>query len=141
MARTDFYILKGNMPAARFSCSIAGKALAGGHTVYLLAADEAEARRLDDLLWTYQDTSFLPHALAGGDGVDAPIQIGMPGADHPGADVLINLTDSVPDCAGDFSRIVEIIDADPARRDAGRERYRVYRERGYELHKHDIDGA
>lgn len=141
MPRTDFYILKGNTPAARISCSIAAKALAGGHTVYLLAADEAEVQRLDELLWTYQDTSFLPHALAGGDGADAPIQIGMPGMAHPGADVLINLTGSVPDCAGDFSRVVEIIDGNPARRDAGRERYRIYRERGYELHNHEIDGA
>jgi DNA polymerase-3 subunit chi len=139
MARTDFYILAGNTTPARFSCSAAGKAYAQGNKVYIMAPDQAEAMNLDDLLWTYHDISFLPHARVGDAAAsDAPIAIGWPGAAVPDADVLINLTGSVPDCVASFARIVEIVADEPLQKQLGRERYRQYRERGFELHTHDI---
>jgi DNA polymerase-3 subunit chi len=52
--------------------------------------------------------------------------------------VLINLTAQLPTRPELALRIIEIIDADPARRAAGRERFRAYRERGFPLQKHDL---
>ncbi len=37
-----------------------------------------------------------------------------------------------------FERIAEVIDADEARRQRGRERFRLYRERGIEPATHDM---
>jgi DNA polymerase III subunit chi len=37
-----------------------------GRRVLILASDERQARELDQLLWTHDQASFLPHALAGG---------------------------------------------------------------------------
>jgi DNA polymerase-3 subunit chi len=37
-----------------------------GHRVLVLAGDDVQAQELDELLWTYDPASFLPHALAGG---------------------------------------------------------------------------
>ncbi|MGH8401180.1 MAG: DNA polymerase III subunit chi, partial [Gammaproteobacteria bacterium] len=36
------------------------------------------------------------------------------------------------------ARIIEIIDADPGRRAAGRERFKAYRDRGFAMEKHDL---
>jgi DNA polymerase-3 subunit chi len=136
MARADFYILNGGTNAERFSCTIAGKAFSQGNSVYIMAADKYEAERLDDLLWTFNDISFLPHACVDVATERTPIVIGWPGASLTQADVMINLTMTVPEAADQFKRVVEIVSEDAAPQ--GRERYKVYRGRGYEMFNHMI---
>src|SRR5690554_6973133 len=65
MTRIDFYILNSPSPDARlqYACRLAHKAWQQSRHVYLHCADEAEASRLDDLLWSFRADSFLPHAL------------------------------------------------------------------------------
>ena len=53
-------------------------------------------------------------------------------------DVMINLAPDVPGFFSRYARVAEVIDSDPARREAGRERFRFYRDRGYELKTHNI---
>jgi len=47
----------------------------------------------------------------------------------------------VPPAAQAATRVIEIIDADPARRQAGRERFKQYRALGIEPATHNIGGA
>ena len=70
---------------------------------------------IDNLLWSFREDSFLPHAQTGRDGqastqLDVPVTIGygknLP-QDHDG--LLINLSDNFPDETGRFSRIAEIV--------------------------------
>ena len=49
-----------------------------------------------------------------------------------------NLRDAPPPFFSRFARLAEIVPADAAA--AGRERYRFYRERGYELRAHNLAG-
>ena len=60
--RVDFYVLSEDAPDARlrWACRLAEQAAEQGSRVYLQTADNADARRLDELLWTYNDRSFLP---------------------------------------------------------------------------------
>ena len=138
MARVDFYILNGNTPSARFSCKLASKAHHQGNTVYILAADRAEAAQLDDLLWTFQDTSFVPHACVDVAAPGTPVVIGWPEAQAPQTDVFINLTDTIPASSQGFNRLVEIIADEATQRERGRARYKTYREQGYEMNNHTI---
>ena len=63
------------------------------------------------------------------------------GAPPPeGVDVLINLATQVPPVAGKATRVIEIIDGEPARRAAGRARFKKYRELGIEPTTHNIGG-
>ena len=139
MSRADFYIINGKTSAPRFSCSIASKAWASGNSVFIITRNEDEAGEIDDLLWTYHDISFVPHARINNSSSDVPVLIGWNGGDTPEADVIINLTDSIPDCVSSFERIIEIIPEDPALKTRGRERYRRYRELGFELFDHTIN--
>lgn len=61
-----------------------------GRRVLILAQDQGQAVELDQALWTYEQNSFLPHAVAGGpDQADEPILI-TTGRDNPNqATVLI----------------------------------------------------
>ncbi len=141
--RVDFYILPGDAPAARdlLCCRLAEKACKMGHKVYLHADSEAHARRLDELLWTFRSGSFLPHALLGDDPQPPPqILIGHAGgAAPPARDVLINLAAEIPPFFDRFERVAEIVDQSAAVKQAGRERFRRYREHGCQPETHNLD--
>ena len=137
-----FYVLASDSREARlrFACRITDKAWKAGNSVLILNQDEAELRQLDELLWTEGgDLSFLPHEIE----TDAPLT-GVPvvlrtaaAASQP-VDVIINLREGIPGELPLASRVVEIIDADPARRDAGRARFKAYRELGITPDTHNI---
>jgi len=139
MTRIDFYILQDvNLGAAhRFACRLAAQALGSGQPVVLQTADEATAREVDELLWHYPDRRFVPHAIAGEPTApDAPVLISW--QEPPAFDgVLFNLTPEVPHFFNRFHRVVEVVVQDQL--DAGRERYRFYRHRGYPLYDHKMD--
>ncbi|MCC7258879.1 MAG: DNA polymerase III subunit chi [Gammaproteobacteria bacterium] len=141
--RVDFYIVTAADDAARlrFACRLAEKAYHLGHRVHLQAASPAEAGRLDELLWTFRQGSFVPHEIATGAAVtESPVTIGHGEGTCSGVDLLINLVDGPP--ASDCTRLAEVIAADdmPAR-EHGRERYRHYRGLGCELATHEIEAA
>ena len=50
----------------RWACRLAEQAAEQGSHVYLQTAGQAEVQRLDELLWTYNDRSFLPHEIFSG---------------------------------------------------------------------------
>lgn len=139
MSRVDFYILPESDPdRQKFACALVQKAWKAGNRVCLLADDRDQAGRLDDLLWTFRDISFVPHALA--DSADAegvPILISWDTS--PTADVLVNIGDRLPSTTDKFDRIAEIVGGDEGQRQAARKRYREYRQQGHELHNHTIE--
>lgn len=145
MSRVDFYILpeSGRQPRPQFACALTAKAWKAGNRVGLLVADRDRAGDLDDLLWTFRDISFVPHALTdSSEAADVPVLIGWtdPAAlTEAGVNVLINLADNMPSAAGKFDRIVEIVGGNDAERSTARQRYREYRDLGHELHSHSID--
>lgn len=71
--QVDFYHL-GAAPLEQVIAGLAGKLLAQGSRLLVVADDEALLARLDRLLWDQGPASFLPHGLAGGaDDVRQPI--------------------------------------------------------------------
>lgn len=148
MTRVDFYVLKTGSERQRsvFACRLAEKAFGLGHKIYLHTASTSDTNRLNDLLWTFRDGSFVPHLPldhssgdqpSGQDSDDGtPIHIGHgtePG-DH--SDLLINMADEVPLFFSRFERVAEIVAADT--RDIARDRFRFYRDRGYALETHTL---
>jgi DNA polymerase-3 subunit chi len=109
----------------------------------MLAADGEEARQLDDLLWTFRDRSFVPHEIvAPGKTSTVRVLICTPdSAAGASADILINVSDRMPADPERFARIVEAVDGEQARRQAGRERYRAYRDRGLSLESHNVSAS
>ena len=139
MARVDFYILQDQNPPERFACAISGKIFRQGRKIHIHTDSRESAVALDDLLWTYRDISFVPHQLSDGGEGDTPITIGWTAAAARRDGVLINLSEKIPEFAGDFARIIEIAAANDPLRSQARERYRQYRDLGYEMHNHEID--
>jgi DNA polymerase-3 subunit chi len=142
MTRIDFYALEPGSRGDRFllTCRLVERIRADGdRRIYIHVPERPQAEHLDHLLWTYAEESFLPHGRLGR--VDhrlTPILIGEDAGPPEEDQVLINLGTQVPAFLGRFERLCEPIDHDPAVRAAGRERFRYYRDRGYELLHHPL---
>lgn len=142
MTRIDFYILSEKTRDNRYhlACRLADKAYQRGCRVFLHTSSAQEAQHLDRLLWTFREGSFVPHGLSGKtDPATTPVLIGNGEDIKEEHEVLINLHPEVPAFFSRFERLIEPIDREDAVRDAGRKRFRFYRDRGYPLESHDIE--
>ena len=140
--RVDFYLLNRHLPDGRLrvACRLAQKIYKLGHRAYILTRDDREARQLDDLLWTFDQGSFVPHHRDTPDhgGESSPIVIGHDTPGSSGGNVLISLTEDAPACFDHFERIADVVDDLDEDKAKARERFRFYRDRGYDLDTHDI---
>ena len=143
MSRVDFYVLSDESGDARlrFICRLAEKAVDQGQHVYVQTSSVADAQRLDELLWTFNDRSFLAHEIThGGAASHERVMVLLGDAEAPPThrQLLINLTERLPADLDVYDRIAEIVDVDPERKRLSRERYRQYRERGCALESHNL---
>lgn len=118
---------------------LVAKAWGQGLNVMIYAPDESVAASIDRLLWTQPALSFVPHCrdthpLAN----VTPVIIGERADALQRADVLINLGKEPPSIFSRFERLLEIVSEDEEDVLSGRQRYRYYKDRGYELVNHDL---
>lgn len=139
MTRVTFYLLAvaDERARQRFACRLARKAYGLGQRVHIHTPDAQATEEMDRLLWTFEDTAFLPHSTDLDD-PDSPITVHESASPADRCDVLINLASEVPGYFGRFERIADVVSGDEAARARGRERYRFFRERGYPLEHHEI---
>ena len=140
MSRVDFYVLSatGEIARQRFACRLAEKAYRLDNRVHIHVADPEAARRIDDLLWTFRDGSFVPHELQGAGEAEAPVTIGCDAPVALQCDLLINLDDSVPDGVGSFPRVAEVVTSDDECKSLSRQRFVAYRDQGHTLETHNL---
>ncbi|MDH5285533.1 MAG: DNA polymerase III subunit chi [Betaproteobacteria bacterium] len=118
---------------------LVAKAWPAHPAVRIVTPDADATERLDRLLWTAPATGFLPHCRLSSAHADATPIIVDHVAEHDGpACVLINLAPAPPPFFSRFERLAEVVGSDDEAVAAGRERYRYYRERGYELRAHNV---
>lgn len=138
--RIDFYIVDSQLEQAAeaVACSLIDKAWSRGHRILVRSRDQAQQDRLDRLLWTFRQDSFLPHATATA-GVEAPILIATAEQTVAAAfDVLVNLDDAPAEGLADWQRIAEISSREPQRLARTRDRFRHYRQQGIEPANHQV---
>jgi len=105
----------------------------------LLRAESAErAQAIDNLLWTYNDQTFLPHAQAGdGEPARQPVLITVEDGNPNGAQVLFLVGGAAPppwasDSAKALERIVLLFDGrDPDAVQSARASWRNAKEAGH----------
>ncbi|MBK8453373.1 MAG: DNA polymerase III subunit chi [Thiofilum sp.] len=140
MTSIRFYVLKSNQLQARLllACKLIEKAYSQQLKTYVHTQHAAMSMQLDELLWTYNDFSFIPHELAPSPKKDSPVLIGHDYEPVENCDYLINLSGDMPAFFARFERFAEILDQDETILHAGRKRYQFYRDRGYTLDYHTL---
>lgn len=137
MTKVDFYT--GSTDKLRTACQLSHKAMQHElHTVISLP-DLASCDALDKLLWQYPDTAFIPHARCGApDANQVPVILSHDNDTFPYYDMLISLHDACTPFFSRFERVAEIVGTSEEESRRGRERFKFYRDRGYELRHFDL---
>jgi len=127
----------------QYACRVVRRARTADCRVLLYSRDADRLSRLDAALWTFSALDFVPHVA-----VDSPLSGRTPvllasslDGGTPECPVLINLDDEVPpelpSLRGRFERLIEIVSRDDEDRRHARERFRLYRDAGFEPQSHD----
>ncbi len=139
MPQVEFHILSeaGDLPRLRYACQLIEQAYQQGQRSYVYAANDDQAKRMDEMLWTFRDQAFIPHELLSPTSPTHPRIMALigtvPTAPAEFQSLLINLRDTMPEAFSNFTRTCEVVDADPQHKQLARERYRLYRDQGCQL--------
>ena len=115
---------------------------AGTHQFVVFAPDAKVADHLDRQLWLQPAGGFIPHCRADSPlAAETAIIISNSLAALNAHQQLLNLDDSVPPEFSRFDEVVEIVTQAGPDKLPARDRYKFYRERGYELHNQDISAG
>jgi DNA polymerase-3 subunit chi len=136
MTQIDFYTHVAE--PLKLAARIIAKAYRVHGRVRVLTASAEMTQSLDRLLWLDPPLAFLPHCrMDSAVASETPIWVDER-LEHSGpAAVLVNLHREPPPFFSRFERLAEVVAADEADVVAGRARFRFYRERGYEMRRHD----
>ena len=137
MTKVDFYT--GVNDKLQTACQLSHKAMQNGLRVLLHTPDAATADSLNQLLWQYPATAFIPHCLSSDEAAaEMPVIIGHQPEPFPHGELLISLHSVTLPFFSRFERVIEIVSQEAEDAKTGRERYGYYRERGYEMRHFDL---
>ena len=147
MKKVDFYLISNQVADAKYKLSsrLANKLQRLKQKTLIVTDDETASRKLDELMWSFSDTSFVAHEnIKHNDLHLSNIHIGefsQINSAHldNNYDVLINLSTKVPEFTHHFSRIAEIVEQNDDSKTQARLRFRRYKEEGFELDTHQIE--
>lgn len=126
------------------ACRLARKAWRGGHRVAITGA-AAELARLDQLLWTFDPGSFVPHARLRPEELPSPSLARTPiwlverPLDGPRCTVLINLGPEAVEDLAPWAKVVELVASSDDEVASGRARWRFYKVAGHAPRNHALD--
>jgi DNA polymerase-3 subunit chi len=107
--------------------------------VLVYVPETAAADRFDRLLWSQPATGFLPHCgVESSLATESPIVLTANLDQLPHDESLLNLGDELPPGFSRFVELIEVVSTEELDRQRARDRYRFYRERGYEIATIDI---
>lgn len=124
-----------------YTCRLLRKALAKDARVVVLTT-AGNSAALSQRLWTLSPGDFVPHGQeADGQLVQSRSPILLVESSLPSvfqADVLVNLTDEVPEGYETFDRVIEVVSQAESDRSQARERWRQYLSMGITPLRHDL---
>lgn len=145
MTQIDFYFNAADK--YRLAVNLSSKALAqhlaGGSPsrVFLFTPNDEICRKVEIALWTLQQTSFLPHCRSGdAKAIETPLIVDHASESLVHDEILLNLCEHTPIFFSRFHRLIEIVGQEEEDKLQARERFRFYRDRGYDIRKHDVAG-
>ena len=139
MTRIEFYFnVTDKLAKATELCE---RAVAKGRQLTLFTQDDVMSSSLQQKLWQHSPASFLPSAYPQDDtSAHAPIVLDAVGTYLIQDDILINLKTVHPPFFSRFRYLVELVGNDEDDKVAARQRYKFYRDRGYQVKSTDAAG-
>ncbi len=144
--QVDFYLIGNQVADAKYKLAarLCNKIQRLNKRALVVTGDAKATNKLDQLLWTFSDASFVAHdSLKDRDAISS-IHIGeisevSSEVLQANYDVLVNLADDAPPFSHQFNRVAEIVEPVASEKAAARRRFKNYRDEGFELKTHDLE--
>ena len=124
-----------------YACRFARKVQRSGARLVIVAPTDV-LETLDHMLWTLTPQDFVAHCRC--DAAEellhvSPVLLAPDAQSAAHHEVLLNLTQEVPEGFGRFDRLIEVVSGeDQVDRAEARARWRHYASRGYAITRHDL---
>ncbi|MGE8539765.1 DNA polymerase III subunit chi [Acinetobacter sp. ANC 3813] len=125
MAKVSFYLFeKSPERQVDSACRLCRKILRQSARIWLFSQDAELRQQLDERLWSFDATGFIPHGI---DQPDAPICISeqLPAESDW---IVFNFNNQALEQFSNFSHIIEIIENNEPAKIIGREKFKQYRQ-------------
>ncbi len=135
MAKVSFYLFeKSPERQVESACRLSRKILRQSERVWMLCDDAELRQQLDERLWSFDASSFLPH------GIDQPQASICISAQKPKqADwIIFNFNSEALEPDPKFSHIIEIIENNETAKQIGRKKFKQYRSYGLVPNTHKL---
>lgn len=139
-----FYLLPQNNQQKNntFSCieqlvfTLTKKQWYAGKTILITCEDKFQAQKIDELLWKYDNNTFLPHDLFTKNTHHTPIIICWTQYHYNAIpkNILINLMKKNMSFFFYFKEIIDFVPFSENLKKLARERYQAYKKIGFQLH-------
>ena len=118
------------------ACEIAERIYAEEGRLQIIAIDEEQVARLDDLLWTYKPDNFVPHGLwkSMDNEFDQPVVITSQKERVPGTASLLTMDYCPVEMVQQFSQVIHVVVVDNQERlEASRRYWTLLKDAGFSL--------
>ncbi|HQS03642.1 MAG: hypothetical protein B7Y07_08420 [Halothiobacillus sp. 24-54-40] len=131
MSAVIFHLIDDTDPEAYwfYAAELCAQAVVDERMTYVVCANHAHVESFDEYLWGYRPDAFVPHTADPEDVEHAPLFLGIDPAAGGFASV-INLSGVPIERVAEREQLDEVVDAQPANRDAARARWRDYQAAG-----------
>jgi len=146
MRTATFYIINKESPQAtvagfeEYIVFLAQHFARQGAKVYLNCQDKPHAEQLAEAFWQVDADNFMAHNLVGeGPKYATNIEIGHEGVKpNWNRQLVINLAENETTFANKFAQVVDFVPCEEKAKQLARERYKIYRQAGYQLQTIEI---
>lgn len=136
MTKISFYKVSGGVASAiNLAAKLTEKSIEEKCKVLWQVSDEKFVKHVDQVLWGYSHTSFLPHGIGPLSGPVGISKESTPGIHH---EVLMNFQKDIPAWFSRFERLIEFIYEDHTDIEIKRQHFRFFKDRGYETDYIDL---
>lgn len=114
--------------------SLLEKVISAGHTIVIRCDNEKRLQQINDTLWTYSPSTFLPHNLvAKGEKIETPISLTASIENPNNANILITVSGANAEDNENYDRVLDIFEGNDIQRNAARKRWAEYKKQDAEL--------
>jgi len=125
-----------------YTCRLLRKVVRLGHQVDV-RAPRHQLGVLDQALWTFEDTEFVPHVRWPESAElperlqETPVWLLEEAVLRARDQVLLTWCEEPPKGFESYARVIEVVSRDDAERESARRRWKYYAQRGYTIEKHE----
>ncbi|URJ29758.1 DNA polymerase III subunit chi [Blochmannia endosymbiont of Camponotus sp.] len=119
----------------KFICTLISIQWRSGKNILVACENEHQAIKIDEILWTFDQNTFLPHNLFGKTIHTAPVVIYWRQCcyNNNPKDLLINLMKQNMDFFFNFNEIIDFVPVTDILKKCARHRYQSYKKNGFKL--------